>query len=226
MARVGIFGGSFNPVHVGHLRMAVEVLQALDLDRVELVPAYHQPLKGFEGALDHGLRVEMVEECVAGVPGLMASGIESRLPTPSYTWRTLEKFNELMPDSRLFFLLGAEDFMKLREWNRGLELPEFADLAVMARSGIGREDVLAQSRDYWPGQEGEEEAGEDSTLLRRFAHGAGLHFVETIRMDVSASLVRQEFLARRRIDFLVPRAVISALMDNAEQARRTWSGED
>ncbi|MDR2727132.1 MAG: nicotinate-nicotinamide nucleotide adenylyltransferase, partial [Deltaproteobacteria bacterium] len=132
--RVGILGGTFNPVHVGHLRLAIEAAERLNLDRVVLMPAHTPPHKDRADLLPFALRVELLQAAVEHSPILSVTELEAELPPPSYTWNSLAAWKSRRPDDLGVFILGAEDFANLNTWHRGLELPTLMDLAVMARA--------------------------------------------------------------------------------------------
>lgn len=133
MARTAIFGGSFNPVHYGHLLLADEVLEQLGLDRILFVPAGtppHKPAAVLAPAAD---RYAMVKLATAGHPGFDVSDLELRRTGPSYTVDTLEA---LAADGEaLFLLLGSETFLDLLAWRAPRRIAELARLIVVPRTG-------------------------------------------------------------------------------------------
>ena len=120
-----ILGGSFNPPHVGHLRLAVEVREALGdlVTGVDLVPCAVPPHKDASDLLPFGLRAALVEACIAGLPWLACNRLEGRRQGPSYTWDTLTAYRQAAPGTDLYFILGSPDFAQLPLWRRGTELP-------------------------------------------------------------------------------------------------------
>ncbi len=108
--KIGILGGSFNPVHNGHVRMAIEVLERLSLDRVELVPAKQPPHKQEGDILPFDLRLELVNQAIDGVPGLGSNPLEGEREGPSYTCDTLNCYRTEQPDSDFFFIVGRPRF--------------------------------------------------------------------------------------------------------------------
>ena len=125
-----LFGGSFNPPHVGHLRLAIEVAETLRplADSVELMPCAAPPHKVVSGLLPFDLRAAMVEACLDGRPGLSCNRMEAGRPGLSYTWDTLQACREETPERPLFFILGNPDYALLPHWHRGLELPELCQV--------------------------------------------------------------------------------------------------
>ena len=214
---VGILGGCFNPVHNGHLRLAIEVREQLGLERVELMPAHVPPHKSGEGMLPFALRAALAEAAVAGVPGLAVSRLEAERPGPSYTVDTLAALRAARPGVRHWFILGAADLPGLPAWRRGLELPALCDLAVAGRGEAGPEAVAAFVAAHWPG------AGPDGAGGWLLPGGGRLRPVALQRLDISASDVRARWLAGRCLAGLVP-AEVARLLDAARHAARAAWG--
>jgi len=215
--RIGLLGGCFNPVHNGHLRLALEAGEGLELDRVDLVPAGVPPHKPGEPMLPFELRAALCEAAVAGVPALGVDRLEGDSPEPSYTINTLARLRDERPADRFTFILGAEDLLLLPQWRRGLEIPTLADLAVAGR----REDGLAAVRAFvqrtWPGAEPR------SQTAWVLPGGRTLTWLSASRLDISASDIRARWLAGRSLLGLTPPAVERLLAANAEAARAAWA---
>lgn len=224
MARVGILGGSFNPVHEGHLRLAGVSLRRLGLDAVELVPAGEPPHKPGQAMLPFEDRAALCRAAVEGVANLSVNVLEGDRPGPSYTIETLRLLESSRPDDAFTFILGLGAFLQLPNWREGLDLVRHADLAVAARPG----DLEAAGHDtaglaamvdrYWP------RAGV-------LGHKAGMawqvggHLVRYLEGDflvVSASDVRRRWLAGESLDGLVPPAVAAWLDGHADRVREAW----
>ncbi len=133
---VGLLGGTFDPPHHGHLRVAQDVLQGLDLDCVLLIPLRVPPHKRAESVTPAALRLEMVRAAVAGVPGLDVSGIEVEREGPSYTVDTLRQMHDERPDAELTFIVGADQLAEMADWKDPAEISALARLAVMNRGGV------------------------------------------------------------------------------------------
>jgi nicotinate-nucleotide adenylyltransferase len=214
---VGILGGCFNPVHNGHLRLAIEVREQLDLARVELMPAHVPPHKPGEGMLPFALRAALAEAAVAGVPGLAVSRLEAERPGPSYTVDTLAALRAARPGVRPWFILGAADLADLPGWHRWREIPALCDLAVAGRGEAGPEAMAAFVAAHWPG------AGPDGAGGWLLPGGGRLRPVALQRLDISASDVRARWLAGRSLAGLVPAAVERALAQAAGVVRAAWA---
>ena len=130
--RIGVFGGSFNPVHLGHLLVADEVRERLDLDRVVFVPASVPPHKPAAELAPAVHRFEMVRRAVADHPQFEVSDVELVRRGPSYTVDTLRGLHSL---GDLFLLIGSETFLDLLSWREPHAVASLARLAVVARTG-------------------------------------------------------------------------------------------
>jgi nicotinate-nucleotide adenylyltransferase len=133
---VGLFGGSFDPVHHGHLIVGRVAAEILGLDAVRFVPAREQPFKrGLHGASPEQ-RAAMLELAVAGSAGFGVERAELERPSPSYTVDTLRALHAREPGVRLCLLLGADAAAELQDWHRVEEIPELAAVVVFARPGV------------------------------------------------------------------------------------------
>jgi len=172
-----LFGGSFDPVHVGHLAAAEAAGEALDA-RVRFLPAREQPFKRAAHGATPEQRAEMLDLAIAGNPRLAVERIELTLPTPSYTVRTLRALAEREPGNRFSLLLGADAAADLPAWYQVDALPDLADVIVFARPGA------APPR-----------------------HRAIRRVVTVPAIDVSATVIRERVRQARSIRYLVPDAV-------------------
>ena len=179
--RLGIFGGTFDPPHVGHLIVARDAADALGLDRVLLVAAAQPPHKD-EPAASPALRLEMLRAAAAEDPLLEASGLELSRGGPSYTVDTLRELAARHPGTELVLLIGVDQWRALATWKEPRELGRLATIAVMSRRG-------------------EDPAGLDPGV------GLACRPVPVTRIDLSSTDVRGRVRQGRSIRHLVPDAV-------------------
>lgn len=133
--RLGIYGGSFDPIHIGHLAAAEEARAVLDLDRVAFVPAARQPLKGQLQATPEQ-RLAMIRLACADNPAFYVDDLELGRPPPSYTVDTLAAFRHSHPaPAELWFIIGADAVRELPRWRRIDKVIALARLAIIARPG-------------------------------------------------------------------------------------------
>ncbi|HEY7213626.1 MAG TPA: nicotinate (nicotinamide) nucleotide adenylyltransferase [Thermoanaerobaculia bacterium] len=133
--KIGLFGGSFDPIHRGHVEPVREARRALGLDRVIYLPTARPPHKPGRVLAPPLARYAMVELALLGEEGLYASPHELTLDRPAFTIETLEHFQSAMPGAELFLLIGGDSLADLHHWVRWREIPRAARLAVLARPG-------------------------------------------------------------------------------------------
>lgn len=183
--RIGIFGGTFDPVHAGHLVAALEARQELGLDRVLLVVANDPWQKSESRAVTPAEdRFAVVEAAVAGIEGLEASRIEIERGGPSYTIDTVRQLGAMHPAAELFLVVGADVAGELGSWHRGEELAGAVTLVVVERGGVA--------------------TGGDPE---------GWHVVR-LRiplLEISSSDLRRRLAEGRTVAFLVPEAAIRCI---------------
>ena len=135
MKRVALFGGSFNPIHLGHLALAREVVERGLADETWLMVSPHNPLKPAAELLDETLRYEMARMGTADQPGVKASNFEFSLPRPSYTWRTLEALRSHHPDTQFSLLVGADNWSCFDRWAHYEEILQNTPIIIYPREG-------------------------------------------------------------------------------------------
>jgi nicotinate-nucleotide adenylyltransferase len=204
MTRIGVLGGTFNPIHLGHLRAAEEVAEALDLARVLLVPSAQPPHKSGGDALAPGaLRLAWVEAACAGNPRLSASDVEIVRGGASYTIDTLRELAEREAPARPVFIIGSDAFSELDTWREPKQLFALADFAVMARPG-----TPGRLADWIPAAlRGDFELDPRADAARHRATGGSLCTVAISALAVSSSDIRERVRRGRSIRYLVPESV-------------------
>lgn len=201
--RLGVLGGSFNPVHNGHLRVALEVLEKLDLQRVEFVPAPRPPHKPSQGLLPFEMRCELLRLALAAHPGLELNLLEAERPGTSYTYHTLLDYHQDYSSQQLFFILGSNDLLTLPQWYRWESLPRLTNFAVVGRQGLERQQVTGFVQKHFP------RARQDSSKESAWEleEGSYLMYVQIPRLDISSSMLRQKIVQGLSLSFLVPEKV-------------------
>jgi nicotinate-nucleotide adenylyltransferase len=202
--RIGLFGGTFDPIHYGHLRAAEEAREAFGLQRVLFVPSAHPPHKDMGGVSRAGHRLEMVRRAVAGHPAFEVSDVECRRPGKSYAVETLRALRRLGGEegADLYTLLGSDAFLEIETWHSCAELFELSHWVVMQRPGTacaGNKDIPAALRPAFRFHRG----------VRAYAHRSGhwLFFRRLTCLEISGTQVRRLVRAGRSVRYLVPEAV-------------------
>lgn len=191
--RLGVLGGTFDPPHVGHAIVAQEVVEALDLDRLLVVPAGIPPHR--EACFPATLRWELVRDLFEGAPAIEVSDLELRREGPSYTVDTLARVRRARDPRELYLVIGSDQLRVIETWHRWRELPDLARIAVVARAG--REEPL-------------EAAGRSLPYVT----------VEVTRVDVSSTRIRERLAAGRSVRFLVPERIRPRVEDAWAEAVR------
>ena len=226
---LGLLGGTFDPLHIGHLRLAFEAREALGLAEVSLIPAGTPPLRAVpQCAAVH--RLAMVESALAGIPGFSVDPGEvlaaAGNPTPSYTVATLERQRRQHGAQRpLVLLLGADAFARLESWHRWRELFELAHIAVATRPG----HEIKVMRSGIPG-DGAGETALDAEYSARCGNAADLAGAPAGRivpfaitaLEISASAIRRRLAQGLSVRYLVPDAVLDYI--ETHQIYRTPHG--
>jgi nicotinate-nucleotide adenylyltransferase len=134
--RVGLYGGTFNPIHFGHLNLAFELMEKGGLDEVWWIPAKHSPLRTNEKLLDPKLRLQMVELAIEEIPQFKVTDLELVRETPSYTIDTVKEILKKYPGMDFFLLLGEDLLKNFPEWKGFSELIELIPLLIGGRDGV------------------------------------------------------------------------------------------
>ena len=171
--RVALFGGTFDPIHRGHLAIAKAAADAFHLDTILFAPAGRQPLKPEGTPTPFSDRIAMVRLATASDPRFAASDLDAPHPdgTPNYTVDTLSTLQRQMPKATLFVLVGADSFLHLRQWHQPDQLLTLADWIVVSRPGFALEDL--------------------SSLHLTPDQLARVHILSTVHEDVSATSLRE-----------------------------------
>lgn len=131
--KTGIFGGSFNPIHNGHIALAKAALEQCGLDEVWLMVSPQNPLKQETDLLADNLRYEMVQQALQGVEGIVASDYEFHLPKPSYTWNTLQHLSKDYPECQFTLIIGGDNWAHFERWRHWQDILRHYDVAVYPR---------------------------------------------------------------------------------------------
>lgn len=219
-----IFGGTFNPVHIGHLRLAIEAREMMNFRRVDFVPSAQPPHKDATGILPFDMRCALVEKAIASLPWACCNRLEGEREGPSYTYDTLQGY----PAEDRYFLLGSQDYELLPKWSRGLELPGVVNLVVAPRGNFDREDFIGLTRKMWPNAVIDRERTNNLPCLGRESECfllpscSRIIFLPIPQLEISATKIRDSWLAGGNIEFLVTNAVLAALEEERSAICAFW----
>lgn len=199
---IGIFGGTFDPIHFGHLRPALEIAEALSLQEVRFMPASLPPLKATPYTpAEH--RLEMVRQAIATEPRFTLDARELRRLGPSWTVDTLQELTGESPDETFVFILGADAFTRFRQWKDWQTILQQVHLVVSHRPGHEID------RNGWP----TEVWAEDVQSLHQHRAGKILPIAVT-QLEISSTFIRACVHNAQSIQFLVPERVDQYIKEN------------
>jgi len=184
LKKIGIYGGSFNPIHNGHIALARNFLEKTGLDEVWFVVSPQNPFKVNDKLLDDGQRLLMVREALQDEPGMVASDYEFHLPRPSYMWNTLQSMSRDYPGYEFTLLIGGDNWTRFSQWYHSDDILRTYRIAIYPRRG----DTI------------------DSTTLP-----ANVFLLDTGLIDVSSTEIRRRISQGLSIDSLVPPSVAETI---------------
>ena len=192
--RVGLLGGTFDPIHVAHLHIAACALHELALDEVRFVPAGNPPHKPGQPISDASDRLRMLEIATDGIAAFAVDPIDLRADAPAYTSDLLERSHAAEPDAELWFIIGGDSLSELHTWHQPERVIALVRLAVAERPGWDINDALATSP--VPG------------LSKR------VDPFSSVPVDLSASLIRERLASGLPVDWVVPAGVLRYIADH------------
>lgn len=201
--KVGIIGGTFNPIHIAHLRIAEEVRDRLGLDRVIFIPAARPPHKEPDDYLSFDHRLAMVELAIEDHPAFSASSLEEELGGTSYSVHTLTELRSLYPGDELYFIIGSDSFRDIASWYRYTEIFTLCNLAVVERPGA----VIAELTAPLPVAMAGEFCYDPDALRLIHRSGFSVYYLAGIPLAISSSDIRGLARSGRSLRYLVPRKV-------------------
>jgi len=190
--RLGIFGGTFDPVHFGHLALAEECLAVAGLDEVWLVPAASPPHKGGKKLSRFDQRKEMLELAIAGNEKFKVEPMEADRPGPSFTIDTLEEIQKRKPNDELFLIIGGDSALEFSTWKDPAKIASLATIIVRIRPGV----IMPTEQEFVS------QLGKELGVQPKVIFVAGPPY-----LDVSSSLLKERVSNNKSVRYLLPRAV-------------------
>ena len=183
----GIFSGSFNPIHIGHLALANWICEFGGIDELWFLVSPQNPLKKESDLMDEKQRLQFVESAIDGYAKFKASDFEFSLPRPSYTINTLRSLQKKFPDRIFQLIMGADSWNSLPKWKDAQSL--IADFPLLVYPRKGHEILISEN---YP----------------------NIKKMEAPLIDISSTFIRQSFKAGKDVRFFLPEAIRSYLIDN------------
>lgn len=178
--KTGIFSGSFNPVHIGHLALANWLCEFAGLDEVWFIITPHNPLKEKGELMDDQFRYELVKASIAGYPKFRVSDIEFSLPQPTYTVDTLRTLDRLYPEREFHFIMGADNWVSIGRWKEWQTIITNYPILIYPRKGY--------------------EVRPDDNMPH-------IRYVDAPQIEISSTFIRQSLRAGKDVRFFLPEAI-------------------
>ena len=194
MKKIGILGGTFNPIHLAHLYIAYEAKSQLKLDKVIFIPTGNPPHKKDKKILEASLRYNMVYEAIKNYEDFEISKYEVEKEGYSYTFETLKHFKA--KDNELYFITGADCLMDIEKWKNPEEIFRLSRFVVFNRAGYNEENLKIQK----------------NKIEEKF--NTNIDFLDIIDLEISSSMIRERINDGKRVDFFLSKEVLSYIQEN------------
>lgn len=188
MNLIGIFGGSFNPIHIGHLIMANEVLIKLNLEKIVFIPAGNPPHKNLINLASTIDRYNMVKLSIEDNKKFEVSDIEIKKQCITYTYDTLKELKEIYKESKLYFIIGFDSLKELDTWKNIDKMNKYCDFVVVDRNS-NSEQIDFLIKEY------------------KQKYNLSIHYVETPNINISSTMIRQRVKDNINITYMVDKKV-------------------
>lgn len=194
MKKIGIIGGTFNPIHLAHLYIAYEAKCQLNLDKVIFMPAGSPPHKKNEDILEAPLRYKMVLEAIKKYEDFEISNYEIEKEGFSYTYETLENFKS--KDNILYFITGADCLINIEKWKNPDRIFKASKLVVFNRPGYDKESLKLQKNEI------------------EKKYNTSINFLDIMDLEISSTMIRDRIKDGKKIDFFIPKEVLDFIRKN------------
>ncbi len=194
--KIGIMGGTFNPIHNGHLLIAENALCQYHLDKIYFIPTGLSPHKGRQEIIPAGFRYEMIERAISGNPGFAVSSIEIDSTETSYTYHTLEKLTALYPNKQFYFIMGGDSLRDFPGWKNPRRICELCHLLAAVRNDMDMDMLYSQAN-----------------KIKQIFQG-DVDLLNTPNFSVSSHEIRERIRNHDSIRYLVPEEVRIYIKEN------------
>jgi nicotinate-nucleotide adenylyltransferase len=211
LKRIGLFGGTFNPIHLGHIQVIQEVKKGFGLDKIFIIPSALPPHKEPDGLVEAADRIEMIRLAFSNHPDFAVSDVELKRPGPSYTIDTVRHFKSILSeDSELFLIMGLDAFLEIDTWKSYKNLFLRIPFIVMSRSSSGQGATVFGRKpieDYLKSRisEGYKLSASQSSYVHE--EKQPVYILDVTPIDISSTKIRKFIKTGRPIKSLVPEIV-------------------
>jgi nicotinate-nucleotide adenylyltransferase len=217
LKRIGLFGGTFNPIHLGHIQVIQEVKKEFGLDKIFIIPSALPPHKEPDGLVDAGDRIEMIRLSFLNHPDFSVSDVELNRSGPSYTIDTVRHFKSILPeDAKLFLILGLDAFLEIGTWKSYKDLFLLIPFIVMSRGTDGKNGRMFGRKtvgDYLKSKISEGYNLSASQLSYIHKKKQPVYVFDVTPVDISSTKIRKLIKNGNPIKSLVPE-VVEAFIKN------------
>ena len=193
MNKIGIIGGTFNPIHLAHTYIAYEAKKQLNLDKVIFIPAGNPPHKKNEGVLSADLRYKMVEMAINDFEDFQISDYEIKKQGYSYTYETLKDFKS--KDNELYFITGADCLLNIEKWKNPEGIFNLSTFVVFNRGGYDNKELINQK----------------DKIEKKY--NTTIKFLDIINLEISSSMIRERIKDNKRVDFFLCKEVLDYIKE-------------
>lgn len=186
--KIGIMGGTFDPIHYGHLLIAQSAAEKFDLDKILFLPTGMSPHKKVSQVTSPEIRCEMTALAIADNPTFSLSDIEAKSTCVNYTYQTLAKFKKIYPDTQLFFIMGEDSLNDFSSWKNPQEICKLAALLIAVRNN-GSSDI------------------HEKILKTRQTYQADIYKLDSPNFDVASRDIREKIRTGKSVQYMIPDAV-------------------
>ena len=191
MKKIGIMGGTFNPIHIGHLILAEWAMEAQELDEVWFIPTGHSYMKDSAVIVSPKERYEMTCCAIAGKQGMKCLDMEVKREGYTYTYETMEELKRSYPDNHFYFIMGADCLLSIENWKNVEKIFENTSVIAAERGDSDKDKMEAQIQ-----------------FLQQKYH-ADIHLMSFLQLEISSTIIRERIASGYSVEYLVPEPVIS-----------------
>jgi nicotinate-nucleotide adenylyltransferase len=207
--KLGILGGTFDPIHFGHLRTAEELCQELGLEKVYLIPSASPPHKNNDPIVSFQHRLDMVRMAVEDTPLLEALDLEGNRPGLSYSIGTLQEIHDMFDPVELFFILGTDAFLEIETWKEYRKLFDYAHFIVIQRAGHEEKNFTPFLKKIR-----EDVATTENPKVYTTSSGMTIMIMSSTFLEISSTRIRQMLVTGKSVRFLLPETVREYIVQN------------
>ena len=193
MKKIGVFGGTFDPIHIGHIYIAYEAYKILELDEVIFMPAGNPPHKKWKDITDEIIRYEMVKKAIEPYSFFSINNYEIVKKGLSFTYETLRYLHESFKEVELYFITGADCLVNLNSWKNINEIFKFSNLVVFNRPGFDKNDLLKRKEEF----------------DREYC--TNIVYLDLLNIEISSTLIRERVRESLEVKFFLPPGVVDII---------------